>query len=93
MTLLLHGCGTVFNLSVGLTSLVETNPASGTVGEKVTILGDNLEGATSVTFNGTPAAFKVSSTDVTTTVPTGATTGTIEVTTSERTLKSNLPSR
>jgi uncharacterized repeat protein (TIGR03803 family) len=85
-----NGCGTVFNLSVGLSPFVETNPTSGNVGSKVTILGNNLEGATSVTFNGTAATFKASSTHITSTVPTGATTGTVEVTTPKRTLKSNV---
>ena len=88
-----NGCGTVFNLSVGLSPFVETNPTSGKVGTKVTILGNNLESATSVTFNGTAATFKATSTNITTTVPTGATTGTVEVTTGKRTLKSNAPFR
>jgi hypothetical protein len=45
----------------------------------------------SVTFNGTAAAFKVvSGTEITTTVPAGATTGTAEVTTPSGVLKSNV---
>jgi uncharacterized repeat protein (TIGR03803 family) len=84
------GCGTAFNLSVGLSPFVETNPASGKVGSKTTILGNNLEGATSVTFNGTTAAFEASRTNITTTVPAGATTGTVEVTIGERTLKTKV---
>jgi uncharacterized repeat protein (TIGR03803 family) len=87
------GCGTVFNLSVGLSPFVETNPTSGKVGTKVTILGNNLERATSVTFNGTAAVFKASSTNITTTVPTGATTGTVEVVTPKRTFKSKVAFR
>jgi hypothetical protein len=48
----------------------------------VTILGTNLNGATSVRFNGTAATFLVvSSTLITTSVPPGATTGRISVTT------------
>jgi uncharacterized protein (TIGR03437 family) len=55
------------------------------------ILGTDLTGATSVTFNGTAAAFSVvSSSEITTTVPTGATTGTVQVTTSSGTLSSNV---
>jgi uncharacterized repeat protein (TIGR03803 family) len=82
--------GTVFSLSVGLGPFVETQPTSGKVGAAVRILGTSLTGATSVTFNGTAATFKVvSKSEITTTVPTGATTGTVEVTTSRGTLKSN----
>lgn len=71
-----HAHGTIFSLAVGLGPFVEVQPSSGKVGAAVNILGTNLTGATSVTFNGTAAAFKVvSSSDITTTVPTGATTG------------------
>ena len=57
-------------------------PSSGKVGTKVTIgLGPYL-GATSVKFNGTSAAFRVPGSEfITTTVPTGATSGFISVTT------------
>jgi uncharacterized repeat protein (TIGR03803 family) len=86
-----NGDGTVFSLSVGLGPFVETQPTSGTVGAVVKILGTDLTGATSVTFNGTPAVFKVVSASlITTTVPTDATTGTVDVTTPKGTLKSNV---
>jgi len=86
-----NGGGTVFSLSVGLGPFVETNPTSGKVGAVVKILGTDLTGATSVTFNGTAAKFKVvSKSEVKTTVPEGATTGTVEVTTPNGTLKSNV---
>ena len=88
------GCGTVFSLGVGLGPFVETRPTSGKVGTAVTILGTNLKGATSVTFNGTAAKFNVvSNSEITTTVPTGATTGKLKVTTPKRMLVSNLPFR
>jgi uncharacterized repeat protein (TIGR03803 family) len=87
---ILPGCGSVFSLSVGIGPFVETNPTSGKVGTKVTILGNNLAGATSVTFNGTTATFKALNTYITTTVPIGATTGSVEVVTPKKTLKSNL---
>jgi uncharacterized repeat protein (TIGR03803 family) len=81
------GCGTIFRLSVGLGPFVETRPAAGEVDETVKILGSDLTGATSVTFNGTAATFTVVSRYlITTTVPTGATTGDVEVTTPEGTL-------
>jgi uncharacterized repeat protein (TIGR03803 family) len=89
-----NGYGTVFSLSVGLGPFVETNPTSGKVGAAVGILGSNLKGATSVSFNGTAATFKVSSTSlITTTVPAGATTGTVQVVTPSGTLSSNVPFR
>jgi uncharacterized repeat protein (TIGR03803 family) len=86
------GAGTVFSLSVGLGPFVETEPASGKVGAAVKILGTNLIGATSVKFNGTAATFTVKSkSEITTTVPTGATTGKVKVTTPHGTLSSNVP--
>ena len=57
-------------------------PTSGPMGTTVTIVGTGLGGANSVTFNGKPASFTVnSSTQITTVVPDGATTGPISVTT------------
>jgi len=83
------GFGTVFKLSVGLAPFLKLQPGSGGVGTPVTILGTNLSGATSVTFNGTPAAFHVvSSGAITTTVPAGATTGTVQVSTPSGTVNS-----
>jgi uncharacterized repeat protein (TIGR03803 family) len=75
-----NGCGVLFSLPVGLEPFVETQPIFGAVGAAVNILGSNLTGATNVTFNGTRAAFTVVSHSlITTTVPAGATTGTVEV--------------
>jgi uncharacterized repeat protein (TIGR03803 family) len=88
------GCGTVYGLSVGLGPFVEAQPTSGKVGAAVKILGTNLTGATSVTFNGSEATFTViSKSEITTTVPTGATTGQIKVVTPGGTLTSNLSFR
>jgi uncharacterized repeat protein (TIGR03803 family) len=84
------GCGTVFNLSVGLSPFVQTKTSSGPVGAVVIILGNNLTGTTAVSFNGTPAAFNVvSASEITATVPSGATNGTLTVVTSGVTLTSN----
>jgi uncharacterized repeat protein (TIGR03803 family) len=84
--------GTIFSLSIGLGPFVKTNPTTGAVGSVVVILGTNLTGATSVTFNGTPATFTVKSkTEITTTVPSGATTGAVQVVTPTGTLSSNVP--
>lgn len=58
-------------------------PLSGTVGTPVKIDGVNLSGATSVKFNGMAADFTmISSAHINTSVPIGATTGKITVTTS-----------
>lgn len=83
-------CGTVFKFSMGLPPFVTASPAFGRVGHAVHILGNNLIGATGVTFNGVPATFKVGANSfITATVPSGAKSGKIEVTTSGRTLLSN----
>jgi uncharacterized protein (TIGR03437 family) len=80
-------------LFVGIGPFVETLPNSGRVGAAVRILGTDLTGATSVTFNGTAAKFKIiSKSEIETNVPSGATTGTVEVTT-KNTLKSNVAFR
>jgi uncharacterized repeat protein (TIGR03803 family) len=82
--------GTVFNLSLGLGSFVRTQTTSGKVGATVIILGTNLTGSTSVTFNGTAAAFTVvSDSEITATVPSGATSGLVSVTTPGGVLNSN----
>ena len=58
------------------------SPTSGTVGTPVTITGSGFIQATAVGFNRTAATFTVNSdTQISTTVPTGATTGKITVTT------------
>ena len=58
------------------------NPASGVVGDEVTIVGVNFNGATEVSFSGTSAqVFAVDSdTQVRTEVPPGATSGALSVT-------------
>jgi uncharacterized repeat protein (TIGR03803 family) len=75
--------GTVFSLDTGLAPFVEALPTWGKPKATIKILGTDLTGATSVTFNGTPAAtFKVaSSSEITATVPEGATSGAIKVVT------------
>jgi hypothetical protein len=86
-----RGSGTVFGLATGLKPFITTVPASGSVGQNVRILGTGLTGATSVTFNGTPAAFAiVSASEITTSVPAGATTGSVQVVTPGDTLLSNV---
>jgi len=83
--------GTLFRLSTGLGPFVETLPTSGKVGTTVIILGTNLTGTTKVSFDGTAATFTIaSSSEIETTVPAGAKTGAVRVTTPSGTLDSNL---
>jgi uncharacterized repeat protein (TIGR03803 family) len=86
--------GTAFKLSMGLAPFVQTLPASSKVGAQVKILGTDLTGATSVTFDGTAATFKVDGrTLIVATVPVGARTGKVRVKTPKGTLVSNIAFR
>lgn len=86
-----HGGGSVFSLSVGLGPFVKALPTFGKAGADVTILGTNLTGATSVSFNGMPADLTViSASEIKTVVPAGATTGVVEVATPSGILSSNV---
>ncbi|WP_345122529.1 FG-GAP-like repeat-containing protein [Hymenobacter antarcticus] len=64
-------------------TLTSLSPTSGPVSTSVTLTGTNFTGATAVSFNGTSApGFVVNSpTSITVSVPTGATTGNVTVTT------------
>jgi uncharacterized repeat protein (TIGR03803 family) len=84
--------GTAFKLSMGLDPFVESLPAYGVVGTQVKILGTDLTGTTSVTFDGVPATFKVETpTSILATVPKAAHSGKIKVETPGGTLFSNVP--
>jgi uncharacterized repeat protein (TIGR03803 family) len=84
------GTGTVFRLSLGLGPFVKTQTKSGKVASIVTILGDNLANATGVRFHDTVAAFTIVSTsEIIATVPNGATSGFVVVTTPAATLRSS----
>src|SRR5262249_54248719 len=77
---------TRFTVTPAITSFA---PTFGTVGTGVTITGTNFTGATGVSFAGRAATFTVSNSGtVTTTVPAGATTGHITVTTLDGTATS-----
>jgi uncharacterized repeat protein (TIGR03803 family) len=89
-----NGDGTIFSLSVGLKPFVKILPTLGAVGTSVVILGNGLTGTSGVSFNGTTAVFTVvSDTEITATVPVGATTGKVAVTTLGGILKSNVAFR
>src|SRR3989441_3303469 len=63
-------------------TITSFTPTSGPVGTSVTLNGTNFTGATAVTFNGVNASFTVTSdTAIQATVPAGATTGPLSVTT------------
>jgi len=86
--------GIVYKLSVGLDPFVAFVFDSAEVGGVGGILGQGLTGATNVSVNGTPANFKViSDTFLKATVPSGATTGFVTVTTASGILQSNVPFR
>ena len=88
------GNGVIFRISLGLSPFVRTLLPAGKVGDSIVILGNGLTGSTSVTFNGTAATFTVvSDTDITATVPTGATAGKIQVVTPGGTLNSDVAFR
>ncbi len=83
--------GTLFSLNLGLVPFVELLPTSAKVGTVIMIVGNNLTGTTSVSFNGTTASFKVvSSSEIQATVPSGATSGEVQVKTPSGTLTSNV---
>jgi uncharacterized repeat protein (TIGR03803 family) len=87
-----YGDGTIVILNEGLGPFVNTLPAFGEAGSAIRILGTGLMGATSVTFNGAVAVFDVvSDSEITTTVPAGATSGTVQVVTPGGPLSSNAP--
>jgi len=84
------GEGVVYSLDMGLGPFVSLLPTSGKVGKTVEVLGQGLTGTTGLSFNGTPASYTVvSDTFLKTTVPSGATTGYLTVTTPSGTLTSN----
>jgi uncharacterized repeat protein (TIGR03803 family) len=86
------GCGTVFSLDMNLGPFVAFVRDFGRVGQTGGILGQGFTGATSVSLNGVPASFTViSNTFIAATVPPGATTGFVTVTTPSGTLTSNQP--
>ncbi|HTZ96333.1 MAG TPA: choice-of-anchor tandem repeat GloVer-containing protein [Terriglobales bacterium] len=84
--------GVVFSLDNGLSPFVTFVQMAGKVGQTVPILGQGFAGTAGVSFNGVPASFTVvSGTAIKTTVPEGATTGYVRVTTSTGVLTSNVP--
>jgi uncharacterized repeat protein (TIGR03803 family) len=86
------GYGTVYSFSTGLGPFVSFVLGSGSIGQTAQILGQGLTGTTSVSLNGIPASFTVESdTFIKATVPVGATSGYVTVTTPTGVLTSNVP--
>jgi uncharacterized repeat protein (TIGR03803 family) len=82
--------GQFFSLDVGLRPFVRLLPNARKVGQTVEFLGQGFTGTTRVSFNGTPARFKVESdTYMTAQVPARATTGYVTVTEPSGRLRSN----
>jgi uncharacterized repeat protein (TIGR03803 family) len=83
--------GVFFSLGMSLPPFAKLVTWWGKVGSTVEILGQGFSGATSVSFNGTPATtFKATGdTYLTATVPAGATSGYVAVVTAKGTLTSN----
>ena len=83
-------CGVFYSLDMGLPPFTRLPATSGKVGATVEFLGQGFDSATSVSFNGTPATFKiVSDTFLTAKVPVGALTGVVSIFTSGGTLLSS----
>jgi len=71
-----------FTVSAAAPTITSFSPTSGQSGTNVTITGTNFTGATGVKFNGTTATFSVTDAGhISATVPNGATSGAISVTT------------
>lgn len=83
-------CGTFYSFNMGLNPFVSVVVTFGRVGAPVQILGQGFTAASQVSFGAVPAKFKViSESYMTATVPDGATTGPVTVTTTAASLTSN----
>jgi len=84
------GCGTVFTLNIGAKPFITLSSTSGKVASQVGIFGQGFSSSSVVKFNGVQAT-KITlsgTTYITATVPTGATSGYVTVTTGSTTLTS-----
>ena len=84
-------CGVFYSINVGLGSFVSLVPTSGKVGKIVGILGQGFSSSSVVKFDGMQATAvkNTGSTFLSVTVPPGALTGSVTVTTGSTTLTSN----
>jgi hypothetical protein len=85
-----NGGSVFYSFDAGLNPFVKLVTWTGKVGAKVEILGQGFTGATAVSFDGVAAKFAaVSGNYLTATVPAGALTGPVTVTTSSANLESD----
>jgi uncharacterized repeat protein (TIGR03803 family) len=85
----LNHLGTLFWFDWGLKPFVKLDRQKGAVGSAIGIVGNNFLAASAVTFNGVSAAFTVTQDGyLVATVPSGATSGYVQVTTASGTAKS-----
>ncbi len=84
------GCGTIFTFNIGAKAFINLQTTSGKVGSKVGIFGQGFSSSSVVKFNGVAATSVTRSgtTYLTATVPTGASSGFVTVTTGSSTLTS-----
>lgn len=83
--------GTLFRETTQLVPFVRFILSRGRVGQKIGILGQGFQSATNVSFNETTASFTVrSNTFLIATVPSGAHSGFVKVTTASGTMQSNV---
>jgi uncharacterized repeat protein (TIGR03803 family) len=87
-----HGNGTFFSYDLGLSAFITLQSTSGKVGSKIGILGQGFSSSSVVKFNGAQATTVTLSgtTFITATVPAGATSGLVTVTTGSTTLTSTV---
>ena len=86
-----NGSGTIFSLSTGLGPFVALVQKTGKVGQTGGLLGQGFTGTTAVSINSTPATYTVvSDTFLRVTIPAGATSGFVTVTTPTGVLTSNV---
>ncbi|MGA2697240.1 MAG: hypothetical protein ABSE92_14345, partial [Terriglobales bacterium] len=84
--------GALFSYDLGLQPFIRLESTSGRVGQTTGILGQGFTTSSSVSFNGTVGTLQVlSPTYVIATVPVGATSGYVTITTASGTLTSNVP--
>ena len=85
-----HNKGVLYRFDNSLAPFVRLVPSVGSAGRVIGFLGQGFTGTTAVSFNGIAATFNVESeTYLTAIVPTGATSGTVSVTTPGGVLNSN----
>jgi uncharacterized repeat protein (TIGR03803 family) len=86
------GNGAIYSLTVpNEPTFVNVVPASSEPGGAVKILGYGLADTSAVTFNGVAATFTATATHINATVPAGATSGIVQVTTPDGTLSTLVP--